>query len=361
MRLLLLFIFFTMSLFAMSQYTNYDSRFELDGIVRNQDSGSISLTILGKGISVIKYTSPIVYGKFQFEGNISQPLVVWLRGDVKSLSDDDPNAVSFYLEPGKVHIILEKDNFKNARITGSKSQMENEELNTKFKNLNHDSAGISEVYDSIEKAFIHSHISSYVSIFELRLYLSRWPVDTVRSLFNLLDPEIKTSLYGQEVNEKIYFIERSLEGNKVQNFSSLDINGHLIALHNFIGKYVLLNFWASWCLPCRAENPELIKIFNKYHSRGLEIISIADDDNTVREWKDAISNDSTSIWYHLLRGLNNESSDSSISKDSPDLYDLYGISTIPVNILINKSGRIVYNSKYSDKKELSDVIGELFR
>lgn len=114
----------------------------------------------------------------------------------------------------------------------------------------------------------------------------------------------------------------------------------------------MCDFWASWCIPCRAQNPLLIELYAKYHHKGLEIISIADDDNFVREWKDAIHADGTGIWQHVLRGFDEK-------RPGRDISKLYGISSIPAYILVNKQGEIVFNSQESNAK-LSDILMNIF-
>lgn len=274
-----------------------------------------------------------------------------LRGNTRSISDDDPNAVSFFLSPGCIRIEMKKDEFKNAKVSGSKSQVENEELLHKFKQVeNKKEAGI---FDSISINFIRNHPSSVVSAFELRLQGSRWPVDTVCALFNSLYPNVQNSTYGNDISEEIERTRSSFAGKIAKPFSANNIHGEPISLSDFHGKYVLLDFWASWCVPCRAQNPQLIELYMKYHRKGLEIISIADDDIDTTAWRNAIEKDGTGIWHQILRNYNEKLPERDISTQ-------YGIASIPAYVLVGPDGTIVFNSK-QDKQKLSIILGNIFR
>lgn len=121
-------------------------------------------------------------------------------------------------------------------------------------------------------------------------------------------------------------------GNIAPDFTQTDTAGVNVSLHDFKGKYVLIDFWASWCKPCRRENPFVIQAFNKYKDKGFTIISVSlDAPGWKDKWLNAIHQDGIGGWTHLS-DLNFW--DNAVSK-------LYGIRSIPMNFLVNPKGIIV--------------------
>ena len=120
-------------------------------------------------------------------------------------------------------------------------------------------------------------------------------------------------------------------------FTLNDTSGHPVSLDAYKGKVVLVDFWASWCGPCRRENPNVVKAYAKYHPKGLEILGVSLDENRDK-WIAAIAKDNLS-WQHVsdLKGWNNV-----VAKQ-------YAVRSIPNNYLIGKDGKIMAKSLYGDK------------
>jgi len=136
-------------------------------------------------------------------------------------------------------------------------------------------------------------------------------------------------------------------GRLSMDFSQADTTNMAIRLASFRGKYVLLDFWASWCGPCRQESPVLVKAYKKYHSKGFEILSVSLDENKEK-WKAAISKDKLA-WTHVsdLKGGQNEAA------------TLYGVESIPANFLIDPQGKII--AKGLRGEDLERELQELFK
>ncbi len=293
-------------------------------------------------------------GRFAFTGKITEPTMGFLRGQVSSMEDNDPNATSFYLEPTRMKIVVKFNLFKKAKVAGSKTQVENEKLNAQISQIKDTGAVYIAKVNRVLKSFIYNHSNSYVSVFKLLLNRYRWPFDTVRLLYERLDPGLVKSYYGIPLTASVNEMRENSAGRPAKEFSTLDINNSPLQLTMFKGKYILLDFWASWCVPCRISVPNFLKLYDKYHTKGLEIIAISvDKDSTA--WRNAVRVDHTEIWYHIR-------SDGG-TKDTVNIANKYGVRFYPTKMLINREGTII--GRYSGTEEdhllnskLSELMGE---
>ena len=117
----------------------------------------------------------------------------------------------------------------------------------------------------------------------------------------------------------------------------------------------MLDFWASWCVPCRKSNPHMIELYNKYKSKGFDVIGIADDDGKIAVWNAAVTKDGVGIWHNILRGLNMDMIMKHINNPD-DLDERYGIASIPTKILIGPNGKILgrFGDSYGGTEEDMD-------
>ena len=150
-------------------------------------------------------------------------------------------------------------------------------------------------------------------------------------------------------------------GSVASGFETKDINGKLLNLKQFRGKYVLLDFWASWCIPCRKSNPHLIVLYHKYSAKGFDIIGVSDDDQRQAQWKNAVKQDSTNIWHQVLRGA--AAITDKDAANSNDLHQLYNIQSLPVKILIDPSGNIIgrYGDNDTTDDDLDKTLSAIFK
>jgi thiol-disulfide isomerase/thioredoxin len=149
-------------------------------------------------------------------------------------------------------------------------------------------------------------------------------------------------------------------GAKAYVFSSKELRGEPLSLADYKGKYVLVDFWASWCVPCRAGNPHLLSLYKKYKDKGFEIIGISDDDGNSEVWRKAVEKDGIGVWKHILRGLK---SDGKGNFDrTNDISEHYGIHSLPTKILIDPDGIIVgrYGGGGESEEVMDKKLSEIF-
>jgi thiol-disulfide isomerase/thioredoxin len=189
----------------------------------------------------------------------------------------------------------------------------------------------------------------------MRVMVSDMGLDSIKRVYNGLNTELKESPLGKNLAIEINKIELGSPGHVAAIFSRIDINGKMLSLADFKGKYVMLDFWASWCVPCREGSPHMLALYNKYKSKGYDVIGIADDDTKDELWKGAVAMDKVGVWHHVLRGRDMDKVKKHIA-NLDDLDELYGIHTIPTKILIDPTGKIIgrFGDSYGGSDEDMD-------
>lgn len=350
------------------QQKSTENHYTLNGII-DQDTGIIVLRYAPE--TFWKFDSTIIKnGKFRFQGELMEPLRATL---IKGKEEAE-----LYIEPGVISITIDGANFADYKMSGSKTQAEEELLkemvkpvykrlefwgqrrttiSDSIKSINNEilkgklQADLTDIDDQwfmarndLNKAwlkFVLQNPKSYVSPYYLNLLVSNdvLPLDSMNLVFNRLDSAIQKSRYGKIINEVIRKKENIQIGNIAPDFKAKDINNQVITLSEFKEKsVVLLDFWASWCVPCRESIPHLKTLYKKFNSKGFEIISISIDTDKSA-WQQAISEEGIDIWFNIPVAEKYSQGPSFITDD--DVYSKYDIGAVPTYLLINKEGKIV--------------------
>jgi len=343
-------------------------KYNIIGTIEGKNSGKIYLDRFDiETFHNTRDSSEIINGKFTFKGSIDEPTnVVISDGDIKSR--ENPNLISFYVDGGDVFVSLKWGDFKNGKIAGSVANEQfkayQDKVDTFYKQmvaLRDMKAGeeeIKKVSEELRKYncnYIRQNPDSFVSAFALYSMMSDMETDSLDYYYNLLGQNAKNGKTAKLILKDLNSKKGVMPGNLAPDFTTVDINGNKLSLSDFKGKYVILDFWASWCVPCRQSNPHLRELYSKYHDKGLEILCVSDDDSHPDKWRSAVAKDSIQLFHHVLRGLK-------VSKNmefdkSNDLDEKYAIHYIPTKYLIDREGRIV--GKF-DTEQLTAKLKEIF-
>ena len=355
-----------------------NEKFVLDGKILNQQDGTVYLSYPDKDGKFVRDSTLLKNGSFQFKGLIKEPTMASFSGKVISRSSEDPNYTNFFLEPASMKLTVTANDFKNAKLSGSKTQLDYDALQKPMRIVRSRWKVVMDTLSAVNKrsnfqyqelkdwvltpynaemreiqlAFINTHPTSYVTAYVLRVFGRELTTDSLKLVYNRLPQNVKQSSYGKTIAEDLEKRKIGIPGTMSNNFNAVDIKGNKISLANYKGKYVLLDFWASWCVPCRKGNPHLKELYSKYKDKGFEVIGVSDDDRNPEAWKTAVSKDDLP-WQHVLRGLKivNGTPDR-----SEDINEGFNISTLPTQILIDRNGIII--ARYGEDGEAHELLDE---
>lgn len=309
-------------------------------------------------------------GRFSFKGKIGEPIFYILK------IEGTRSQLAFFLESGKINITGKKDSLSTATITGSPATDQWREWGIAWRKISSqagpmyrrlDSATESGKVKASEKerkifddgmqslndqtaAAVTSFISKYpqspVGPFIILDRFVNYPNPEMEiKTFSMLGDKAKNSFYGKRITEHRRIAEKTGIG-ATPDFAITDTAGNLVKLSSLRGKYVLVDFWASWCAPCRKENPNVVKAYQQFHDKGFEIVGVSLD--TKKDaWMKAIEKDRLT-WNHV----------SDLKGWESDIVKEYGIKVVPTSFLLDKEGKVIANNLREEAlhKKLKEVL-----
>lgn len=323
----------------------------------------------------------IVNGNFEFTGKVSSVREAGIR--VKH--DDAPenptvrpvwDLFPFFIENKEITIVA-TDSIKNAKITGSPLNDDNAKLtaylkpiydkftalNKEYESKNPTEQSNNEYIQSLEKRakaiedetvkakqdYALAHPDSYLAIVALNSTMKDgFDAAGSEKIFNKLSPDVKNTELGQASLKRILEVKKTQEGELAPDFTQNDVDGKPVKLSDFRGHYVLVDFWASWCAPCRRENPNLVKDYARFKDKGFRVLGVSLDKPEAKDkWLKAIKDDGLT-WTQVsdLKGWTNSAA------------VLYDVKAIPMNFLIDPKGKIV--GKYLRGEALTNKLIEIY-
>lgn len=361
-------------------YSQDQKKFTLQGSIDNKVTGKLYLIYLSQSRKTID-SAKIQNGRFVFYGSIDEPVKAELTDDLKMRREEYSNYFSdFYIESGQMNLALVNNQFAKAKLTGSKTnddyQLHSRDVDPIFdklfsleKSIESDSLNANQYLDSLayynEKAkevlfsFIKKHLGSFVAISAVQRlgWCKGISVDSALAIFSSLDQHVKNSSAAQKLRDAYINQISSSVGHLVLDFERKDVNGKMIRLSSFRGRYVLLEFWASWCIPCIAQMPHIKALHEKYNSKGLDVIAISCD-SKYDLWQKAVQKYNAEPLVNILSFTEADMSFLKTRENEReatfkgDLRKQFNLMPIPVTILIDTKGKITGRYGATEKEPL---------
>lgn len=289
-------------------------------------------------------TVPVKDGKFHWSGSVTDPRKIFIGTSQQYME--------MFMENADVKVTGNVDSFYYSKVTGSPVQNEYMAFQ---QSVNDIQEGQSPLYQQLHvakdeklkaelenridsfrmarrariKDYIRQHNTSPVSVALLADMAVMGEYSNIDSLYKLLDPKARQTVSGQKLSERLVVMKRSALGQSIKDFTQIDLDGKPVKFSDFKGKYLFVDFWASWCGPCRAENPNVLKAYKQFKGKNFAVLGVSLDSDREK-WKEAVQKDGMP-WKQIsdLKGYNNE------------ISEYYGIQAIPSSLLLDTNGVII--------------------
>jgi peroxiredoxin len=311
-------------------------------------------------------SSPVRQNSYHFAGSLAEPVLARLRVKYKMAGENQPSLpannrrdyASVFLQPGTIKVVS-VDSFSNVSVAGSKADDEyrmleetakpyNDQLDELYRKYQvarkNKEADLAKIFDNqidslnesandkIYGTYVKKNPSSLLAMYALKNWAGyEMDAQKIEPIFKTLPESVRNSTSGKDLQQKIDIAKKTAIGQMALDFTQNDTVGKPVALHSLKGKYLLVDFWASWCGPCRAENPNLVNTFNKYKEKGFQVLGVSLDRPGGKErWLQAIHDDG--LTWTQVSDL--QFWDNAVARQ-------YGIQAIPQNLLLDPNGKIV--------------------
>ena len=343
-----------------------DPTYTINGTVEGATDEKVLLQLRGSGKYIPVDSVNLVDGTFTFTGNVESPELYYL------MVDDKRGSMSFFLENSEITIETYADSLRAGTVTGSATQDEfgtyNEglakisderrALYAKYRDAMEaeDEALIEELQEKMkvvsdkqtdyQSNFIKEGKTSIVASYLLNITSYRLSAAELEEAINNFNASMDGTTYVTMLKERLEVVTKVAIGLPAVDFTQDDPDGNPVTLSDFKGNYVLVDFWAAWCGPCRGENPNVVAMYNKYHDQGFEVFGVSFDKNK-EDWLKAIEDDGL-VWKQV----------SDLQYWDNAAGKLYGVRAIPHSVLIDPDGVII--AKNLRGEGLQEKLAELY-
>ncbi len=319
----------------------------------------------------------VVNGKFHFTGSVgAAPLDAYLLFNHKGTGTGNSDGYRvIYLEPGTINVTA-ADKIENAVVDGPKTNQENEKYQLAQKPVTdayaalderqkaatdvekataeyarkarEDEKAIDKMSADIDKKFVAENPNSLISLTALETLSYSADYKDIAPLYNALTPAVKATEGGKAFAERLPKMKAVALGAMAPEIAEADTSGKIVKLSSFRGQYVLVDFWASWCGPCRRENPNVVKAYNQYKGQKFTVLGVSlDKENGKEKWLAAIHKDGLT-WTHV----------SDLKFWDSQAAGLYAVRAIPQNYLLDPDGKIIGKNLRGDdlQEKLAEVL-----
>lgn len=338
----------------------------LDGAL--EDGKQVYLRKSDENLQTVDVDTTVTQGgSFAFEGAIDQPELYYV------FVEGTRGGIPLVLEQGTISITGHKDSLQLAKTTGTpqneaygeylegqrslaqRRMAMNDDLRRAV--MEQDSVFMNSLRDeyfelqdkmvAFEKSFVETHPQALISVLVINRLLEgeNLPIAELQGLYDGLEPNIRDTHHGRTLSDLLIRVGRTAIGAQAPDFSGPTPEGETLRLSESLGKVTLVDFWAGWCKPCRAENPNIVSVYNKYKDKGFQVIGVSLD-RDGEQWRSAIAADGL-LWPQV----------SHVAYFNDEIAIQYNVRAIPASFVLDENGVIV--AKNLRGPELEAKIAEL--